>query len=246
MNSQAPGSLASQTKRFYSEICTTAYLSVDCDIEDSVFDLLPDVGLGSITVVARAKVDGKPRIRLEASYILNQGAEGLLRVVSSEFHVKLLNESAPLFHYDFVGVARSELPAAHLNIHVSDEPLRELMAIAGNRNRAKRRRKREKRGHESQPSELHFPIGGRRFRPCLEDVIQFLIFELGVDRQPGWWDRVREGRAQWRGRQTAAAVKDDPATALSELLRMGVLNDEDFKKAIRKAPEKHVDTTEAY
>ncbi|AMT93092.1 hypothetical protein A2T55_04240 [Brevibacterium linens] len=246
MNGQDTSSLASQTENFYSEICATVYLSVDCDIEDSVFDLLPKVGLSSITVVARVKVDGSPTIRLEASYVLNQGSERLLRVVDSEFHVKLLNESAPLFHYDFVGEARSELPAAHLNIHVSDEPLRALMATAGNRNRAKRRRKREVRGHNSQPAELHFPIGGRRFRPCLEDVVQFLIFELGVDRQLGWWDRVREGRATWKASQTAAAVKDDPKSALLELLRIGVLDEEDYEKAVQRAPEKRADSIEAY
>lgn len=246
MNLRDPGSLAAQTESFYSEICATVYLSVDCDIEDSFFDLLPDEGLSSINVVARVKVNSCPAIRLEASFVLNQSPENLLTVVGSEFHVKLLTEATPLFHYDFVGVARSELPAAHLNVHVSDEPLRKLMATAGNRNRAKRRSKKEERGHRPQPAELHFPVGGRRFRPCLEDIVQFLIFELGVDRQTGWWDRLREGRAIWRERQTAAAVKDDPVAALTELRRIGILGEEEFEKAICRAPGKRVDSIETY
>jgi hypothetical protein len=33
---------------------------------------------------------------------------------------------------------------------------------------------------------LHFPLGGERFRPCMEDVIQFLVHDCGVDALPGW------------------------------------------------------------
>ena len=28
---------------------------------------------------------------------------------------------------------------------------------------------------------LHFPLGGSRFRPCLEDLLEMLVSELGVD-----------------------------------------------------------------
>ena len=33
---------------------------------------------------------------------------------------------------------------------------------------------------KSKPADLHLPVGGRRFRPCLEDIIEFCILERVV------------------------------------------------------------------
>jgi hypothetical protein len=41
---------------------------------------------------------------------------------------------------------------------------------------------------------LHFPTGGRRFRPILEDVIEFLIVEGLADSRDGWKDVLRAHR----------------------------------------------------
>ena len=60
---------------------------------------------------------------------------------------------------------------------------------------------------------IHFPLGGARFRPCLEDVIELVIHEFGVDAQPGWEECVASDRIAWRHIQLAAAVRDDPDTA---------------------------------
>jgi hypothetical protein len=45
------------------------------------------------------------------------------------------------------------------------------------------RRGRALANNHSVPAmrELHFPVGGPRFRPCLEDVLEMLVVELGVD-----------------------------------------------------------------
>lgn len=64
---------------------------------------------------------------------------------------------------------------------------------------------------------IHFPLAGARFRPCLEDVIELLINEFGVNAQPGWQNAIRCGRIAWRHIQLAAAVRDDPETARSAL-----------------------------
>src|SRR5699024_11564477 len=74
---------------------------------------------------------------------------------------------------------------------------------------------RGKRLHRSE--DLHFPLGGDRFRPALEDVLQFLITQLGVRAEEHWRDAVRESRRTWRGRQLASAVRDNPAGAASAL-----------------------------
>jgi hypothetical protein len=64
---------------------------------------------------------------------------------------------------------------------------------------------------------LHFPTGGRRYRPALEDVIEFLIVEGLADGQAGWRDVLNEERdAYWRI-QLRAAIRRDPWTALAAL-----------------------------
>lgn len=70
-------------------------------------------------------------------------------------------------------------------------------------------------------SSLHFPLGGERFRPCLEDVLQFLIEEVGVDAVHGWRNVVETGRSRWRAMQLRSAVRDSPADAASTLESLG-------------------------
>ncbi|RRD29414.1 hypothetical protein [Actinomyces bowdenii] len=83
---------------------------------------------------------------------------------------------------------------------------------------------RKKRLDPAEPRGLHmihFPLGGARFRPCLEDVVELVVNEFGLDTQPDWQERVRDGRAQWRRVQLAAAVRDDPQTARRALDGLG-------------------------
>jgi len=67
----------------------------------------------------------------------------------------------------------------------------------------------------------HLPVGGRRFRPSLEDVVEFAIAELNVDAKDGYAQRIEEGRERWRCLQVKAAIRDvirdDPATGPDEL-----------------------------
>ena len=67
-------------------------------------------------------------------------------------------------------------------------------------------------GHDSphDMSSLHLPLGGNRFRPCLEDFTQFLICECRFYAQPGWQKHVEAGRERWRCRLAAAVVRDVP------------------------------------
>lgn len=83
---------------------------------------------------------------------------------------------------------------------------------------------RKKRLDPAEPRGLHmihFPLGGARFRPCLEDVVELVVNEFGLDTQPDWQERVRDGRVQWRRVQLAAAVRDDPQTARRTLDGLG-------------------------
>ena len=70
-------------------------------------------------------------------------------------------------------------------------------------------------------SSLHLPVGGERFRPCLEDLLQFVVDECGVDHHQGWRTHLEEGRLLWRRRQLASAVRDIPDEAARVLRDLG-------------------------
>jgi hypothetical protein len=72
---------------------------------------------------------------------------------------------------------------------------------------------------------LRLPLGGARFRPCLEDFIEFCIDQCGVESVSGWQDVVQAGRERWRRTQLAAAVRDcaEEAVQASQQLRYTVI-----------------------
>jgi hypothetical protein len=68
---------------------------------------------------------------------------------------------------------------------------------------------------------LHIPTGGSRFRPSLEDVIEFLIRDCKFDAEQDWEDAVRVGRERWRRKQLRSAVRDAPQDAAEALTKLG-------------------------
>lgn len=67
---------------------------------------------------------------------------------------------------------------------------------------------------------LHLPVGPRRFRPSLEDVIEFLAREGITSHREDWRDVVDDGRRDSQRRQLRAAIWRYPEVAkkiLSEL-----------------------------
>jgi hypothetical protein len=70
-------------------------------------------------------------------------------------------------------------------------------------------------------SERHFPLGGPRFRPCLEDILEMFAVELRVDCSAEGREALRRGRVSWRSLQLATAVRDSPEVAVSTLRDLG-------------------------
>lgn len=70
-------------------------------------------------------------------------------------------------------------------------------------------------------SALHFPTGGRRFRPGIEDFIQFLVQECGFDALPGWKRAVEDGREIARRFQVRTVVRDHQVEAAEVLKERG-------------------------
>lgn len=65
---------------------------------------------------------------------------------------------------------------------------------------------------------LHIPVGGRRFRPTIEDFIEFLDQEsLLPQAHPGWLEVVAASRTNWEERQVRATVRRAPEIAAAQL-----------------------------
>lgn len=103
-----------------------------------------------------------------------------------------------LFHYDYERDKADGYPDAHLQVDASSE-------FFGTLN--------DPKCDPGRPlGALHFPVGGKRFRPCLEDVIEFLIVERIVQYKDGYEKLLEAGREQFRKNQLMAAMRRDPAT----------------------------------
>jgi hypothetical protein len=140
----------------------------------------------------------------------------------------------PLVRYEFLETPHG-IPAAHVQVH-GDHPtwMGVFESISGTR-RARKHRRRQR------VSDLHFPVGGRRFRPCLEDVLEMLILEFNVVPSPDQETArvaLRAGRAAWRAHQLGAAVADNPAVAVRVLTQLGY---EVTWRGQRSEPEARVD-----
>ncbi|WP_055480931.1 hypothetical protein [Sphaerimonospora mesophila] len=68
---------------------------------------------------------------------------------------------------------------------------------------------------------LHFPSGHRRFRWCLEDVIEFLVIEGIVPGKPGWQEAIEPGRRRFHETQLRAAIRRDMTTTIGYLEEAG-------------------------
>ncbi len=113
----------------------------------------------------------------------------------------------PLLRLDFDEKAHT-VPASHWNVHGESGATSALLA-------------RSNVDHEGRLSKIHLPVGGVRYRPCLEDFIEMLICEFQFDTCDGWRHALYDGREQWRSFQTRAIVRDMPDAAADVLRRIG-------------------------
>jgi len=130
-----------------------------------------------------------------------------LAVDKSTIKLSALLDRAPIFRFEYERRAHSK-PAGHIQVHGHRGALSHLLS----------------RAHHDTPHSmeaLHLPVGGARFRPCLEDVVQFLIDDCRFDAQPRWRDHVELGRERWRRLQLRTVVRDVPMEAADELKRLG-------------------------
>lgn len=133
--------------------------------------------------------------------------EEFLAVDSSSFWIVAEVDRTPIFRFEYLYDA-NRAPHSHIHFHGQRGALSHLLSRSG---------------HEAphEMSKLHVPTGGSRFRPNLEDVIQFLIVECGFDHLSSWKDSINDARARWRAIQTRAVARAMPSEAAAQLERMG-------------------------
>lgn len=124
----------------------------------------------------------------------------------------------PIFRYEYLRDPRS-VPASHLHVHAHRDAFTYTMVKAGSSSR--RAQNRSTSSDIPSLQDLHFPLGGHRFRPVLEDVLEMLIDEFGVDHDEDALDTLAQARQRWRETQTKAAVRDAPQAAAESLRAMG-------------------------
>lgn len=104
---------------------------------------------------------------------------------------------------------RHRRSAAHVQIHGASEELAYVQGLNGEVGM---------RGLEK----FHIPVGGRRFRPSLEDFIEFLWAERLIPAMhQGWEEVLTRHRSNWLALQLRAAVRNDPESAVAQLEAMG-------------------------
>ncbi|WP_166844851.1 hypothetical protein [Isoptericola sp. BMS4] len=136
-----------------------------------------------------------------------------LKATRTDIAVYSTLDRTPLVRLDYLSDMRTD-PVCHWQFHGERGAFSHLLAIA----HAKDSRQ------VSQPHDLssvHLPVGGERFRPCLEDVLEMLIRDCGVDAVDGWQTALEEGRERWRMRQFRTTVRDLQQEAADVLEKYG-------------------------
>ncbi len=163
---------------------------------------------------------GKPRAWLSLSYQLYLNPNGHLTVLRSFYGVSVdAAGEEMLFHYDYEREKRDDYPEAHLQVYGSNKALDAVMEVIS----------------EHRPMEkLHFPVGGRRYRPTVEDLIEFLVRE-GLAEVRGEREQmvrlINARRTEFQLIQLRAAIRQNPDVAVA------VLEDLGYRLSQKPAPQ---------
>lgn len=218
-----PASLEEQASRFARELSdlSSAFIGRTLPFSSSILEdkvsITPDEPLP-------VRLAGQILFAISVEYrcVFDRSGE-YLRIDESRIKVFAgeRTKGDPLFRYEYVNDQRSELPCAHLQVHAHRDQLMMAMAIAAHSGTHRRKNLFTGFPQTAQMSRLHFPLGGPRFRPGLEDVLQMLHTEFGTEVGPTWPEQLERARSQYRRTQTAAVIRDCPSEAVRVLTDLG-------------------------
>lgn len=150
-------------------------------------------------------ISGAPaRLELRLLHTLELDEAGrFLTTSKSSYKLAAAGSGDPIVTYDYTREPPNEYPEAHFHVHGQVDAVQRML-------------ERSDRVGD-KPDDLHFPVGGRRFRPCLEDLIEFCILERLADARPDWQPALEESRARFHEQQLRAAVRRNPGLAAGVL-----------------------------
>lgn len=108
---------------------------------------------------------------------------------------------------DYIREPTNRYPGSHLHVHGDRDDL-ERIYLGDDRDSRKLR-------------DLHLPVGGKRFRPTLEDMIEFVITEEMAVPRLGWDAVLADHRQRWFTIQLKAAVRREQNLAADALKEAG-------------------------
>ena len=155
---------------------------------------------------------GKPHCYLDLSYTFCWDESQEYPAVQSSFFGIYAPDKArtALCHFDYERDKTGGYPEAHIQVYAK-APALDLLPQANGK----------------PLSKFHFPVGGRRYRPLLEDVIEFLAVEGLVPELPRGADEViQAGREEFGLTQLRAAMRRDPEIATQALREWGLIQDQ--------------------
>lgn len=180
--------------------------------DDRLFTLGHLLNKGSMTA-QRFRL--KPRaagveLWMDVSFQLRLDAEREHLMVQQSFFGVFGAQDAKhgLFHYDYERDKADGYPDAHLQVYGESDLFSALNDPRKDPGRSL--------------AQLHFPVGGKRFRPCLEDIIEFLIVERLVEARDGYEKVLEAGREGFRRNQLLAAMRRDPGAVEVFVERYGL------------------------
>lgn len=155
---------------------------------------------GKIALTKDGECVGYLRVSFQCT---SDTAQNYLAVHKSAFELLEFADRNPISRLEFERDAHTK-PAAHWHVHAERGTVSRMLW-------------RTNPDHPGVLSALHFPVGGARMRPSLEDFLQHLMHEFRIDMLPGALAVLTEGRERWKRRQIATAVRDAPDEAVRVL-----------------------------
>jgi hypothetical protein len=165
------------------------------------------------------RIDGQRCLSLHVQHFCCWDRENkYLAADRADVHVFFDGVTDPLLRYEYVR-SSEDPPGAHLQVHAHRDEMAYLLRLA--EKKKGRPYKQMRRQKLPRLSEMHFPVGGHRLRPALEDVLLLLEREFAIDVEEGWRKVVEEHLREWRTLQVRAAVRDAHESAAAALRELG-------------------------
>lgn len=158
--------------------------------------------------------DHEDQLFLRAHWRFGPSSSGrYLKTEWSEFGLfvwtKTKNKPAPVIRLEVEATQNPDAwNVAHLQVHGESHALGQVWGARKERN-------------PRSLQHLHLPVGGFRYRPCLEDFIEFLIEEDLVPGKPGWKRAIERTRSEYHRTQLSALIAKNLDAARAAVAEFG-------------------------